>query len=102
MANRSHLQLDERLKALRATDYLRNRNRLDTERVCILCEKMFTGRQVEIASDRSGSFHVHCPTETCDSGPDQWVYPDHPLVSEAAHRNWRRALGNSDSAPAAA
>lgn len=102
MAIKPHLPLDERLSVLRLADRFRNWNSLDDQRVCILCAKTFTGRQVEIKRGRSGSFHLHCPTETCASSPMHWVYPGDPLISEAAYRDWQRALEYSDSTPAAA
>jgi hypothetical protein len=102
MAIKPHVPLDERLWVLRAADHFRNWNSLDDQRVCIYCEKTFTGRQVEIRRGRSGSFHLHCPTEKCSGGPSQWVYPGNPLMSEAAYHDWQRALNHSDSTPAAA
>jgi hypothetical protein len=102
MAIKPHLPLDERLIILRAADQFRNWSSLDDQRVCIFCEKTFTGRQVEIRSTRAGTFHLHCPTETCNAGPKQWVYTGNPLVSEAAWRDWQRALEQSEFTPAAA
>jgi hypothetical protein len=80
----SHLPLDERLLVLRAADHFRTWNSLDDRRVCILCDKTFSGRQVEVIREHSGRFRLHCPTEGCTSGPSQWVYPGDPLISEAA------------------
>ena len=84
--------MDERLRLLRATDKFREWTSLDDRRVCVLCEKTFTGRQVEVRRDRSGHVRVHCPTEGCNSGPSHWVYPGNPLLSEIAFRDWQRAL----------
>ena len=101
MAIRPHLPLDERLTALRAADQFRNWNSLDDQRVCIMCEKEFSGRQVEITKTRSGHYRVHCPTDGCTAGPALWVYPGNPLVSEAAYQDWQRALSASDVSAAA-
>jgi len=101
MAFRSHVPLDERLLVLRAADHFRNWNSLDDERVCVLCNRTFTGRQVEIMRNRSGHFQLHCPTEKCKAGPGKWVYPGNPLVSDAAYLDWQRALScdDAESAP---
>ena len=101
MAIRPHLPLDERLTILRATDQFRNWSSLDDQRVCILCEKEFSGRQVEIIKARGGRYRLHCPTEGCNSGPGHWVYPGNPLVSEAAYQDWQRALLSSETSAAA-
>jgi hypothetical protein len=57
-----------------------------------LCEKSFTGRQVEITRSR-GQFKLHCPTEGCNAGPGEWVHPGNPLLCDTAYRDWLRALG---------
>jgi len=101
MAIRPHLPLDERLQILRQADQFRTWASLDDKRVCILCYKKFSGRQVEITRSRSGEYEVHCPTDGCNARANQWVYPGNPLVSEAAYADWQRALMDSDlgSAP---
>jgi len=43
-----HLQYDERLWILRTGDHFRSWESLDDQRFCILCEKTFTGRRIEI------------------------------------------------------
>jgi hypothetical protein len=100
MAIRPHLPLDERLLILRETDRFRTWSSLDDKRVCILCDKKFSGRQVEIIRSRTGRYQLHCPTDDCNAGPSQWVYPGNPLVSEAAFKDWQRALLESDTGSA--
>jgi hypothetical protein len=100
MPIRLHPQLDERLLILRALDQLRAWSSLDDERVCILCDKKFSGRQVAIRRNRSGQYEAHCPTGGCNAGPSQWVYPGNPLVSQAAYEDWQRAFANSDQGSA--
>ena len=102
MVTKANLPLDERLLILRATDQSRTWTSLDDKRVCILCERKFSGRQVGVARGRGGRIRLHCPTEGCSAGPDQWVYPGNPLVSEAAYRDWQRALGVTDTQPSSA
>src|SRR5205085_12551267 len=94
--NRPHLPLDERLRFLRDADQSRTWSSLDDKRVCILCDKRFSGRQVDITRSRTGRYELRCPTDGCTAGPSQWVYPGNPLVSEAAYADWQRALVDSD------
>ena len=97
MAIQPHLPLEERLSHLRAADHFRHWSSLDDKRVCILCERKFNGRQVGISRTRGGRVRLHCPTEACNAGPSQWVYPGNPLVSETAYADWQRALENTDA-----
>jgi hypothetical protein len=101
MAIQPHLPLDERLTILRQTDQFRTWSSLDDKRVCVLCDKTFSGRQVGISRNRAGRIQLHCPTDRCGAGPGHWVYPGNPLISEAAYQDWNRALmdSGSDSAP---
>jgi hypothetical protein len=89
----THLKPEDRLLILRAEDQFRRWNSLDDERVCILCEKKFNGRQVEVRRFANGKHELHCPTEGCDSGPHQWVYPGTPLISDIVDPDWWSALG---------
>jgi hypothetical protein len=88
----SHLPLEDRLWILRAEDRFRRWDSLDDERLCILCERKFTGRQVEVRSLAHGKHELHCPTDGCDSGPHQWVYPGTPLISDIVDPDWWSAL----------
>jgi hypothetical protein len=97
MAIKPHLPLEERLSALRGADQFRNWTSLDDKRVCILCDRSFTGRQVEITRSRSGRVDLHCPTDGCTADPSHWVYPGNPLVSETVYKDWSRALHTATS-----
>lgn len=65
---------------------------LEETRQCVLCERTFNGRQVELDRDGQGGFQLRCPTPGCLSTPSQWVHPGNPLVSEEAWRDWLRLL----------
>ena len=65
---------------------------LDETRRCILCEETFTGHQVRVLWDHSGTPHLRCPTMGCPASPAQWIHPGNPLVSEDAWRDWVRLL----------
>jgi hypothetical protein len=87
-----HLKPEDRLSILRAEDQFRRWNSLDDERFCILCERKFNGRQVEVRRFANDKHELHCPTEGCDSGPHQWVYPGTPLISHIVDPDWWSAL----------
>lgn len=97
MAIRRHLPLEERLALLRTADQFRHWSSLDDDRVCILCERKFNGRQVDISHGRGRRVRLHCPTDGCNAGPSQWVYPGNPLISETAYADWQRALENTEA-----
>jgi hypothetical protein len=65
---------EEKLAILQATDLRRKWHSLDDQRVCVLCDRTITGRQVEVRREASGTFSVHCPTEGCTSMPSDWFY----------------------------
>src|SRR5919106_448534 len=88
-----HLKPQDRLSILRTEDQFRRWNSLDDERLCILCERKFNGRQVEIQRLADGKHGLNCPTEGCDSGLHQWVYPGTPLISDIVDPDWWSALG---------
>lgn len=88
-----HLKPEDRLSILRTEDQFRRWYSLDDERACILCERKFNGRQVEIRRFANGKHELRCPTEACDSGPHQWVYPGIPLISDIVDPDWWSALG---------
>lgn len=71
---RKHLTLEERLDILRKADRLRKWNSLDDERVCVVCERVFSGRQIAVRRDQRGRFLLQCPTEGCPSFAAHWFY----------------------------
>ena len=70
----SHLSPEEKLTLLQAADTRRKWYSLDDQRVCVLCDRAITGRQIEIRRDESGGYTFHCPTEGCASLPADWFY----------------------------
>lgn len=61
---------------------------LEETRQCVLCEQTFTGHQVRVLWDHSGTPHLRCPTAGCPATPAQWIHPGNPLVSEDAWKDW--------------
>ena len=98
MCNKIRLSPDAKLRALRACDPYREWNSLDDKRVCILCQKHITGRQIEVVRRRGRSFKAHCPTVNCPSTFREWVYPGNPYTSEKAWHDWQRAIDEEASA----
>ncbi|HZE58104.1 MAG TPA: hypothetical protein VE031_09650 [Chthoniobacterales bacterium] len=65
---------EERLAILQASDLRRKWHSLDDRRVCVLCDRTITGRQIEVTREPGGTFSVHCPTEGCPAVPSDWFY----------------------------
>lgn len=70
----SHLLPEEKLAILRAADPRRKWHSLDDERVCVLCDRAITGRQIEVVRESEQRFSLRCPTEGCPSLPGDWFY----------------------------
>jgi hypothetical protein len=65
---------EEKLALLRSTDSRRKWNSLDDQRVCVLCDRVITGRQIEVTREPNGTYAVHCPTPDCPAVPSDWFY----------------------------
>ena len=70
----SHLFPEEKLAVLRAIDLRRKWHSLDDHRICVLCDRTITGRQIEVVREGGGTYSVHCPTPGCPSVPSDWFY----------------------------
>ena len=90
-----------KLDVLRASDHFRKWKSLNDERICVLCERKFSGHEV-IVTPLGREYKLHCPTHNCHSGIHQWVYPGNPLMSESAYADWWSALGEPMQAKAEA
>ena len=75
-----HVRISERLDLLRELDTTRSWDSLDHERICLLCERQFAGRQVDFTQLNTG-VQVSCPTEGCKATPHEWVYLDDPRIA---------------------
>lgn len=76
------LTLEDRLEILRAADSHRKWSSLDDRRICTVCRKFITGRQIEITRDQRGSFLLRCPTPDCSSTAQDWFYQGSSVKSE--------------------
>ena len=75
----------DKLGALRRLDQFREWRSLDDKRFCLVCGKIITGRQIEVAggTHRNGPQRLSCPTERCNSIPMDWVLPTDEILAVA-------------------
>ncbi len=66
---------NEQLEALCRLDQFRAWHSLDEKRYCLVCGKIITGRQIQVAGGTRGNgpLRLSCPTERCNSIPMDWV-----------------------------
>jgi hypothetical protein len=70
----SKLLPEEKLEIIQAADTRRKWHSLDDHRICVLCDRTITGRQIEVVPGPGGTYSVHCPTPGCGSVPNDWFY----------------------------
>jgi hypothetical protein len=75
---------EQRLDILRAADTFRKWYSLDDKRACVVCERVFTGRQIEIERDQRGRYLLKCPTSGCPSFAAHWFFTGN-AAQAAAH-----------------
>jgi hypothetical protein len=65
----------DKLDLLRRLDQFRQWRSLDDKRYCLVCGKIITGRQIQVAGGTrgNGALQVSCATERCNSIPMDWV-----------------------------
>jgi hypothetical protein len=73
----------EKLAALRRLDQFRDWRSLDEKRYCLVCGKIITGRQIQVAADTPGDGpqRLNCPTERCNSIPMDWALPTDEILA---------------------
>jgi hypothetical protein len=85
---------EDKLAVLRASDPRRKWYSLDDQRVCVLCDRTITGRQITVTREPGGVYSVHCPTEGCPAVPSDWSYqgnaatPKHTTVRAGEVSIW--------------
>jgi hypothetical protein len=65
---------EDKLAVLRAADTRRKWSSLDDQRVCVLCDRVVTGREIAVTRSNDGIVSVHCPTPGCPAVPSDWFY----------------------------
>ena len=75
----------DKLDALRRLDQFREWRSLDDKRYCLVCGKIITGRQIEVAgvTRGNGPLRLSCPTAHCNSIPMDWVLPTDEILAAA-------------------
>src|SRR5512132_2423985 len=73
-----------KLNALRRLDQFREWRSLDDKRYCLVCGKVISGRQIQVAGGTrgNGSVRLSCPTESCNSIPMDWVLPTNEILAK--------------------
>src|SRR5438067_953547 len=86
---RRRLTPQDKLEILQATDNHRRWYSLDDKRVCLICERIISGREIEVRG-RDGSHTLHCPTNGCPADFTHWLLfqafnkPAFPVPNETA------------------
>jgi hypothetical protein len=75
----------DRLNALRRLDQFREWRSLDDRRFCLVCSRLITGGQIQVAGGTRGNgpLRLSCPTERCNSIPMDWVLPTDEILAVA-------------------
>jgi hypothetical protein len=75
----------DKLDALQRLDQFRQWRSLDDKRYCLVCGKIITGRQIQVAGGTRGDAQsqLSCPTERCNSIPMDWVLPTDEILARA-------------------
>jgi|ERR1051326_4088797 hypothetical protein len=74
----------DKLNALCRLDQFRQWRSLDEKRFCLVCGKIITGRQIQVAGGAHGDgpLRLSCPTERCNSIPMDWVLPTNEILAK--------------------
>jgi hypothetical protein len=75
---------NDQLEALRRLDQFRAWHSLDEKRYCLVCGRIITGRQIQVAGGTRGNgpLRLNCPTEQCNSIPMDWVLPTDEILAK--------------------
>ena len=73
----------DKLHALQRLDQFREWRSLDEKRYCLICGKIITGKQIQVAGGTRGNgpLRLNCPTERCNSIPMDWVLPTDEILA---------------------
>jgi len=84
LSTAAKLSDDEKLEVLRRLDQFRQWHLLDDKRYCLVCGKLISGRQIQIAGGTRGNgpLRLGCPTERCNSIPMDWVLPTDEILAK--------------------
>ena len=69
------LTAGRKLELLQASDPYKQLWWLDEVRFCAKCEHPFQGTNLKVYEDDAGRVHFRCPSFRCESGWEDWEYP---------------------------
>src|SRR5215469_10797917 len=74
----------DKLDALCRLDQFRQWRSLNEKRFCLVCGKIITGHQIQVAGGMRGNgpLRLSCPTERCNSIPMDWVMPTDEILAK--------------------
>jgi hypothetical protein len=72
----------DKLDALCRLDQFRQWRSLDEKRYCLVCGKIISGQQIQVAGGTHGPLQLSCPTERCNSIPMDWVLPTDEILAK--------------------
>jgi len=74
----------DKLDVLRRLDQFRQWRSLDEKRFCLVCGKIITGQQIQVAGGTRGNgpLRLSCPTERCNSIPMDWILPTDEILAK--------------------
>ena len=74
----------DKLDVLCRLDQFRQWSSLEEKRFCLVCGKIITGRQIQVAGGTRGNgpLRLSCPTERCNSIPMDWVLPTDEILAK--------------------
>jgi hypothetical protein len=84
LSTATRLSDEEKLEALRRLDQFRQWHSLNEKRYCLVCGKLISGRQIQVAGGTRGNgpLRLSCPTEKCNSIPMDWVLPTDEILAQ--------------------
>ena len=74
----------EKLNVLRRLDRFRQWHSLDDKRYCLVCGKIITGHQIQVAAGTrgNGALRLSCPSDRCNSIPMDWMLPTDEVLAK--------------------
>jgi hypothetical protein len=72
-----------KLDVLRRLDQFRQWHSLEEKRYCLVCGKIITGQQIQVAGGTRSDepLRLSCPTAQCNSIPMDWVVPTDEILA---------------------
>ena len=85
------LSAEDKLDVLRKLDCKAPWASLDDQRYCTRCDRVISGRQIEVAGGTRahGPLRLECPTSACVATPDDWTTPSDAATRRSGVRSER-------------